>query len=69
MNKYYTLYGCVGGKDFKINKQFKSREKAIDYALNILPLYSQIEEEVELKSDVIEYKCDQYTRFTVAERA
>jgi hypothetical protein len=66
MNKYYTLYGCVGGTDFKINKQFKSRDKAIDYALKMLPLYSQVEEEVELKRDVIEYKCDHYTRFTVA---
>ena len=66
MNKNYTLYGCVGGKDFKINKQFRTREKAIDYALTMLPLYSQIEEEIELKSDVIEYKCDDYTRFTVS---
>ena len=66
MNKYYTLYGCVGGKDFKINKQFKTRDKAINYALNMLPSYSQVEEEVILKNDAIEYKCDRYTRFTVA---
>ena len=66
MNKNYTLYGCVGGKDFKINKQFKTRDKAIDYALSILPFYSQVEEEVEIKDNVVEYKCDEYTRFTVA---
>ena len=66
MNKYYTLYGCVGGSDFKINKQFKSRDKAIEYALKMLPLSKQVEEEVELKHEVIEYKCDNYTRFTIA---
>ena len=66
MNKNYTLYGCVGGKDFKINKHFKTRDKAIDYALMMLPLCSQVEEEIELKSDVIEYKCNDYTRFTVS---
>jgi hypothetical protein len=69
MKKYYTLYGCVGGRDFKINKQFKSRDKAIEYALTMLPLCSQVEEEVELKANVIEYKCNQYNRFTVAKQA
>lgn len=69
MKKYYTLYGCVGGKDFRINKQFKTRDKAIAYALTMLPLNSQVEEEVELKANVIEYKCNQYTRFTVAKQA
>jgi hypothetical protein len=69
MNKYYTLYGCVGGKDFKINKQFKSRDKAIAYALMMLPLDAQVQEEIELKANVIEYKCNQYNRFTVAKLA
>lgn len=68
MNKYYTLYGCVGGKDFKINKQFKTRDKAIAYALTMLPNESQVEEEV-FKTNAVEYKCDRYTRFTVQEQA
>ena len=66
MKKYYTLYGCVDKKDFYVNKKFKTRDKAIEAALRLLPLYSQVEEEVLLKDHVVEYKCDTYTRFTVA---
>lgn len=66
MKRYYTLYGCVDSKDFYVNKKFKTRDRAIEAALRLLPLLSQVEEEIEIKDHVIEYKCNDYTRFTVA---
>ena len=66
MKKYYILYGFVNAKDFYVNKKFKTRDKAIEAALRLLPLLSQVEEENEIKEHVIEYKCNKYTRFTIA---
>lgn len=66
MKRYYTLYGCVDAKGFVVNKKFKTRDRAIECAMRLLPLFSQVEEEHMLKEHVIEYKCSKYTRFTVA---
>lgn len=64
--KYYTLYGFINSSSFRINKKFKTRDDAINYAFKLLPSYCQVEAEIAHSKHSIEYICDNYNAFTVS---
>ena len=70
--KYYVLETINDGATIKVNKKFKSREKAIRYAFTLFENahYTdnfQVEDEYALDNNKhnIEYVLDYYTRFRV----
>lgn len=70
--KYYVLETINDGATIKVNKKFKSREKAIRYAFTYfenthLTDNFQVEDEYYLNNNKhnIEYVLDYYTRFRV----
>ena len=67
--KQYEVLAVMNGSVVTIRKHFLSRTKAIDYMLRYYEnhyIYSfQIQEENVLEKHRIEYKSDDYNRFTV----
>ena len=68
----YVLETINNGATVKVNKKFKSRSKAIDYAFTYFERKTfnndlQIEDEYEIEGNKhnIEYVLDYYTRFRV----
>lgn len=70
--KYYTLNAVVNGENKKFSKKFMSRQNAMDYMFDYLEqsyiFNKQINEEYAVGDDkhVVEYVCDDYTRFVIA---
>lgn len=64
--KYYDLSGIINSKPFHIKKHFATRIAAMDYAFNLLPGNTVIEEEIVKEKHVIEYKCTENTRFLIS---
>lgn len=70
--KYYVLETINNGATVKVNKKFKSRNKAIDYAFTYFERKTfnndlQVEDEYAIEGNKhnIEYVLDYYTRFRV----
>ncbi len=70
--KYYVLETINNGATVKVNKKFKSRDKAIRYAFTYFERRNfnndlQVEEEYAIDNNKhnVEYVLDYYTRFRI----
>ena len=67
----YAAYGVVNGRDVCLKKKYTSRNAAIDgmfdyFDKNLYVDNMQVQEEIIKEKHVIEYVCNNNTRFTVA---
>ena len=70
--KYYILETINNGETVKVNKKFKSRDKAIRYAFTYFERHTfndglQVEDEYAIDNNKhnVEYVLDYYTRFRI----
>lgn len=63
--KYYIAEAITNSKLIRIKKRFATRDEAINYVFRLLPHNAQVEEEINKGNHKIEYRCNNYNRFTV----
>ena len=67
--KYYKLQAVAGKSTYNVSKKFKTRDAAINYAFNMIPLlFEHVEEEIIKSPSTIEYVCTNMCRFTISKQ-